>query len=63
MEAGATLAAATDEVERDPLRLDVDQSVGKPPYYGIPAGNPFESSSDGVKDEIWAKGIRNPWRF
>ncbi len=45
------------------LRLDVDQNIGQPPYYGIPAGNPFESSVDGIKDEIWAKGLRNPWRF
>jgi hypothetical protein len=45
------------------LRLDVDQNVGQPPYYGIPAGNPFEGPLDGIKDEIWAKGFRNPWRF
>lgn len=35
------------------LRLDV--SSGKAPY-GIPKGNPFG-------DEIWAYGLRNPWRF
>ncbi len=45
------------------LRLDVDQNTGAPPYYGIPAGNPFESLIDGVQDEIWALGLRNPWRF
>ncbi|HEU4758658.1 MAG TPA: PQQ-dependent sugar dehydrogenase, partial [Dehalococcoidia bacterium] len=33
------------------LRLDVD---GSPPY--VPAGNPFGN-------EIWALGLRNPWRF
>jgi len=40
------------------LRIDVD--TGSP--YGIPADNPFVSDP-GVLDEIWALGLRNPWRF
>ncbi len=44
------------------LRLDVDQNVGSSPFYGIPAGNPFVGDA-GVLDEIWATGLRNPWRF
>ena len=43
------------------LRLDVNQSVDAPPYYGIPAGNPFVDT--GGPDEAWAMGLRNPWRF
>jgi glucose/arabinose dehydrogenase len=39
------------------LRLDVD--AGDP--YGIPDGNPFKGS-DTFKGEIWAFGLRNPWR-
>ena len=39
------------------LRIDVD--AGDP--YAIPAGNPF-ATSGGAK-EIWALGLRNPWRF
>jgi glucose/arabinose dehydrogenase len=43
------------------LRIDVDQNVSSPPFYGIPATNPF--ASGGAMPEIWAKGLRNPWRF
>ncbi len=40
------------------LRIDVD-SV-KP--YGIPKNNPFVGKKD-IREEIWANGLRNPWRF
>lgn len=40
------------------LRIDVDN--GSP--YGIPASNPFNGSLS-VENEIWAIGMRNPWRF
>jgi len=40
------------------LRIDVDN--GNP--YGIPATNPFYGFSS-VRNEIWAIGMRNPWRF
>ena len=40
------------------LRLDVDS--GDP--YGIPADNPFADGVDGAP-EVWAFGLRNPWRF
>jgi glucose/arabinose dehydrogenase len=40
------------------LRLDVESGVTP---YAIPAGNPF--ASGGGKGEIWAYGLRNPWRF
>ena len=43
------------------LRVDVDQNVGSPPFYGIPPENPFVAT--GGPDEAWAKGLRNPWRF
>jgi glucose/arabinose dehydrogenase len=39
------------------LRLDVDS--GDP--YGIPGDNPF--ASGGGAPEVWAYGLRNPWRF
>jgi len=40
------------------LRIDVN---GTPPY-GNPAGNPFIGQA-GRRGEIWAYGLRNPWRF
>ena len=43
------------------LRLDVDD-VPEGAGYGIPADNPF--AADGPeRDEIWAYGFRNPYRF
>jgi glucose/arabinose dehydrogenase len=51
-------------------RIDVNNP--NPPFYSIPAGNPFPSGGPGTCgplfpgsscDEIWAFGLRNPWRF
>jgi hypothetical protein len=44
------------------LRIDVDQNVTAPPFYGIPASNPFRGGGN-PPDEVWASGLRNPWRF
>ena len=44
------------------LRIDVDQNVNSSPFYGIPADNPFRGN-DNIPDEVWASGLRNPWRF
>ena len=34
------------------------------PTYTIPAGNPFADDGDpNARAEIWALGLRNPWRF
>ncbi len=43
------------------LRIDVDRSNAERPY-GIPADNPFLETA-GALPEIWAYGLRNPWRF
>lgn len=43
------------------LRIDINQEAnGK--RYGIPADNPFAASSE-FRKEIYAYGLRNPWRF
>ena len=43
------------------LRLDVRGSTAGQPYT-IPAGNPY-LNQPGRRAEIWAAGLRNPWRF
>ncbi|MFD9191657.1 PQQ-dependent sugar dehydrogenase [Streptomyces phaeochromogenes] len=40
--------------------LRIDPQGGKP--YAIPRDNPFVDVPN-AKDEIWAYGLRNPWRF
>lgn len=40
------------------LRIDVNSGT----TYGIPAGNPYAGATAGA-DEIWAIGLRNPWKF
>ena len=42
------------------LRIGVD--VDSPPYYRIPPDNPHADRGDPL-GLVWAKGIRNPWRF
>lgn len=44
------------------LRIDVDQQTGGL-NYGIPADNPYANNNQGYRQEIWAWGLRNPWRF
>ncbi len=44
------------------LRIDVNKQEGGK-QYGIPADNPFAKNASGYREEIYAFGMRNPWRI
>jgi glucose/arabinose dehydrogenase len=54
LNAGQDLGALLGKI----LRIDID---GEAPY-AIPKDNPFVGRED-ARPEIWAWGLRNPWRF
>ncbi len=67
-------AQNTSTIRGKILRIDVNsrqkiQVLGKAQTlpYGIPSDNPFTGEPDfyenGIRKEIWAYGLRNPWRF
>ena len=44
------------------LRLDVDNPSGEL-NYGIPPNNPYVGNDQGWREEVFARGLRNPWRL
>lgn len=42
------------------LRIDINAPAGQ---YNIPTDNPFFNAPANAKKEIWAYGVRNPWRW
>lgn len=44
------------------LRIDVNGEEGNR-NYAIPGDNPFVNNEEGFREEIYAYGLRNPWRF
>ncbi len=57
---GQNTAAHLGKILR--LAVDVSDGGGSAPYYSIPSGNPFAGGS-GLQKEVWALGLRNPWRI
>jgi uncharacterized repeat protein (TIGR03806 family) len=41
------------------IRIDVDSASP----YAVPSSNPFVAATDGTRPEIWALGLRNPFRW
>ena len=56
----ANAAQSLGQLSGKLLRLDPKPSGGK--GYTVPKSNPFVGQ-DGARPEIWAYGLRNPWRF
>ena len=50
-----------DDLLGSVLRIDVDKSTDASPY-AVPADNPFVDTP-GARGEVWAYGLRNPWRM
>lgn len=50
-------AQNTDSLLGKLLRIDINQAEG----YAIPPDNPY--AAGGGAAEVWASGLRNPWRF
>jgi len=48
-----------DDLLGSVLRINVTGQV----TYTIPPGNPFADGPGGNADEVWAYGLRNPWRY
>jgi len=44
------------------LRIDVNKNENNK-NYSIPDDNPFKANTNGLKEEIYAWGLRNVWRF
>jgi glucose/arabinose dehydrogenase len=57
---GDPVEAGQDLGTRLGALLRIDPSAADP--YGVPSDNPFVDDAD-ARDEIWAYGLRNPWRF
>lgn len=61
-QAGGELAQDLASFRGKVLRIDVNIPSGKF-NYSIPVSNPFVGNTQGIKEEIYAWGFRNMWKF
>lgn len=59
---GAVSDGNSTSVTEAPYHLWLPVIARQVPEYRIPPDNPFVGDPD-ARDEIWAYGLRNPWRF
>ncbi len=59
---GLTVGQTVDDLLGAILRVDVRAATKEKPY-AVPSDNPFVTEPVGAKPEIWAYGLRNPWKF
>lgn len=60
---GDPIEAAQDDASLLGKMLRMDVSVDAPPYYAVPVDNPGYAGGSDPIELVWAKGLRNPWRF
>lgn len=54
---------ATDPASLLGKMLRIDPRPAGDRAYGIPADNPWAGGGGGHRPELWATGLRNPWRY
>ena len=59
---GLTVGQTVDDLLGAILRIDVRAATKEKPYL-VPSDNPFVAEPVGARPEIWAYGLRNPWKF
>lgn len=59
---GLTVGQTVDDLLGAILRIDVRAATKEKPYL-VPSDNPFVAEPAGARPEIWAYGLRNPWKF
>ena len=59
----SNMAQRMDTLLGKVLRIDIDRKGAQGENYAIPEDNPFAQEGEDLRPEIWALGLRNPFRF
>ena len=60
---GGVASNAQDPTTRRGSILRISPTLGGDPAYAVPVSNPFVAGATPGAAEVWAYGLRNPWRF